>query len=139
MAANPLPTAQSPVLALAEDMADGLDAHETAVGVKQNTEVVLRGAIDAVRGAEADFGTTKTGKADASAALRIADSNARAFLKNARAVLAKIFGEDYSPAWEAGGFTGKSTAVPGPQEERLHLWAALKTHCTARASAGAPA
>ena len=121
-------------------MADGLDAHEIAVGVKQNTEVILRGAIDAVRGAEADCGTTKTGKADAPAppcALLI--PTPAAFLKSARAVLAKVFGEDYSPAWEAAGFTGKSTAVPGPQEERLHLCAALKTHCTARASAGAPA
>ena len=131
MAANPLPTAQSPLLALAEDMADGLDAHEVAVGVKQNTEVILRAAIDAVRAAEADFGTTKTGKADASTALRIADSNARAFLKSARAVLAKVFGEDYSPAWEAAGFTGNSTAVPGTQEERLNLCAALETHFTA--------
>lgn len=134
MAANPLPTAQAPLLALAEDMADGLDAHETAVGVKQNTEVVLRAAIDAVRDAETDFGATKTGKVDASATLRIADSNARVFLKNARAVLAKVFGEDYGPAWEAAGFPNDSAAVPGTQEERLNLCAALATHFTAHAA-----
>ena len=131
MASNPLPAGLPQLLSLAEDMADGLDAHEVTVGVKQNTEVVLRADIAAVRAAEAAFGTTKTGKAAANDTLRIADSNARAFLKSARVVLAKVFGEDYNSAWEAAGFPNDSTAIPGTQEERMNLCAALATHFTA--------
>ena len=131
MAANPIPDALSQIFALAEDMIDGLHALEVAVGIKQNTEAALTAVRDAAQTAESDYGAAKGAKGDASTALRVADSNARAFLKAARAVLAQRLGELWSVAWEPTGFPDQSTAVPSTQDARLTLCASLKTYLTA--------
>lgn len=45
MASNPTPDDDDVLLALAEDMADGCHLHEVDIGIKQNTEAVMRAAI----------------------------------------------------------------------------------------------
>lgn len=51
----------------------------------------------------------------------------------ARAVTLHV-GDTWSAAWEATGFPGQSTAVPGRQEERLNLCASLQAYFTAHAA-----
>jgi hypothetical protein len=48
MATNRLPDQLNRLFALAEDMADGLHAHEAPVGIKQNTEAAVRADLAAV-------------------------------------------------------------------------------------------
>jgi len=48
MATNRLPDQLDRLFALAEDMADGLHAHEAPVGIKQNTEAAVRADLAAV-------------------------------------------------------------------------------------------
>ena len=131
MAANPIPDALPQLFSLAEDMADGCQSHEVAVGLKQNKEADLRAALTAARTAETAYATAKGDKDTLSTALRLADSNARALLKAARAVLAQSLGESWSAVWEPTGFPNQSTAVPATQEERLNLCASLKAYFTA--------
>ena len=127
---NTLPSGRPQLFALGEDMADGLHDHGAAAGVKHNTEPVFRADLDAAKLAECVYGASKTAKDGFSTSLRIADSNCRAFLKAARAVLAQNLGKDWSAAWEATGFPSQSTAVPNTQDERLTLCSALKKYFT---------
>lgn len=134
MAANPIPEALSQLHALAEDMADGLHDHEVAVGIKQNLEAAFRPELEGSKAAEADYAAAKGVKDTLSASLRVADSNARAFIKASRAVLAQKLGELWSAAWEPTGFPNQSTGVPATQDERLTLCGALKAYFTANAA-----
>lgn len=131
MAANAIPNGLPQLFALAEDMADGCFTHEVAVGLKQNKEAEVRADLDAARTGETNYAAAKGAKDALSTTLRVADSNARAFLKAARAVLAQSLGELWSAAWEPTGFPNQSTAVPATQEERLSLCASLKEFFTA--------
>lgn len=131
MAANPIPEALPQLFALAEDMADGLHDHQVAVGIKQNLEAVFRPELVAAKATETDYAAAKGAKDDLSTALRIADSNARAFIKASRAVLAQKLGELWSVAWEPTGFPNQSTAVPATQDERLTLCDSLRAYFNA--------
>ncbi len=127
---NTFPSGRPQLFALGEDMADGLHNHGAAVDIKQNTEPVFRADLDAARTAESVYAAAKSAKDGFATALRIADSNSRAFLKAARAVLAQGLGEVWSAAWEATGFPNPSTAVPTTQDERLTLCGGLKKYFT---------
>ncbi len=128
MASNELPKALPQLFALAENMADGLHEYEFLLKIKQNTEVVFRADLDAATLAAGDYANAKGWKNTYSTALRIADSNARAFLKAARGVLVDRYGEFWSDAWKATGFPNNSTAVPNTQVERLTLCTSLKNY-----------
>lgn len=131
MAGNPVPNDPDELLALAEDMADGLETLEAVVGVKQNTEAVMRAAIAAYRSADNLLGVAKAARGTSLAALEGVDDAARVFLLAARKVLALHIGESWSAAWEATGFPHQSTAVPRSQEERMNLCTSLTTYFTA--------
>src|SRR5436190_14384408 len=62
MAGNPVPNDPDDLLALAEDIADGLQTLEVSVGIKQNTETVVRGAISGYRTAESQLGAAKSAR-----------------------------------------------------------------------------
>ncbi|HEY0551580.1 MAG TPA: hypothetical protein VGF13_18395 [Verrucomicrobiae bacterium] len=134
MAGNPTPDDPSDLLAAAEDMADGLNKLEAPVGIKQNTESVIRGAIAGYRGAETALGAAKSALGTAEDGVETANTNAKTFLKAARKVLAHYLGDTWSAAWEATGFPNQSTAVPGSQEERLNLCASLMPYFTANST-----
>jgi hypothetical protein len=131
MAGNGVPTDPDDLLGLGEDIADGLDTLEVAVGVKQNTAAVMRAAMAAYRTADQQVGIAKGNKGAKSDAVAIADDDARIFLLAARKVLALHLGETWSAAWEPTGFPNQSTAVPTKQEARMNLCASLKAYFTA--------
>jgi hypothetical protein len=130
MASNPIPDRESAVLSMAEDMADGLHQHEAAVAVKQNTETVVRAAIAALRTTQGELGAAQGAKSTLSTNLRIADSNATAFLRAARKVLTEKISPDWTQAWEPTGFPDNSTAVPDNQEARMDLCSSLQNYFT---------
>ena len=80
MAQNPIPEPYNPLVALAEDAADGAQQHEAAIGLLQNKEAAIRNDRAALTGAETDVLAKRAGKSAATAALRTADSNGKAFI-----------------------------------------------------------
>lgn len=130
MASNPIPSLRDDLLALAEDMADGLQTHGATIGVAQNTEAIMRAAITAARNADAAAGTAKDARQNASDAVNVADAAASDFIGKARGVLAQFLGNRWSAAWEPTGFPDQSTAVPRTQDKRLNLCASLQIYLT---------
>ena len=131
MASNALPDQRDRLFALGEDMCDGAHTHEVAIGLKQNTEAVVRPALEAARAAEAAFGASLVEKKAANAAHRAADNAAKVFITNAKRRLAKFFGENYSTEWGAAGWPHNSLAMPSSQAERFTLLGSLKLHLAA--------
>jgi hypothetical protein len=93
MAGNGVPMDPDDLLGLAEDIADGLQTVEVTVGVKQNTEAVIRGAITAHRNSDQALGIAKSAKGVARDGLDTADNDARVFLLAARKVLSLHLGD----------------------------------------------
>lgn len=131
MASNPTPDDEDVLQALAEDLADGCHTHETAIGIKQNTEAVMRAAIDGLVAARLARGQKEQAVAAKSAALLAADGAGQEVLKGCRLRLAKLFGHSYSADWQAAGWPAGTTAVPGTQAGRFSLLASLKAYFTA--------
>lgn len=134
MAKNRLPDKQDRLFSLCEDMCDGLGALEVTLGVKQNTETVMRAALAAARSSETAYGDAKVAKKEANKMVTDADKEARVFIGNSRKRLAKFFGEAYSTEWSAAGWPGNSTAMPSTQDERFELVAKLKAWFTGHAA-----
>jgi hypothetical protein len=128
---NSLPGTLDEVFTLAEDMADGCHNHQTAVGLKQNTETNVRADLSAAEAAQASYKAALTAKTDFSTAVTVADSNGKAFISSARRVLANNLGENWSQAWVATGFPDNSTAVPTTQAKRQALLLSLQNYFTA--------
>lgn len=131
MASNALPAKRDRLFALAEDVCEGLTSLETVLGVKQNTEAVLRAALAAARAAENAWGSAQVEKKAATAALNAADTAGRIFITNSRKRLSKFLGETYNAEWGAAGWPDNSTATPRGQEERFSMLASLKAYFTA--------
>jgi len=134
MASNALPNKLDRLFALGDDMCDGAHTHEVAIGIKQNTEAVVRPALDAARAAEAAYGTCKVLRKTANAAHTVADNAAKVFITNAKKRLSKFFGEAYSTEWGAAGWPNNSTGVPSSQAERFSLINSLKLYFTANSA-----
>ena len=131
MASNPLPGKLNALFTLAEDMADGAAAHETAIGILHFKEAVIRPLIATARTTEDAFANKKATKVAATEEQTVADSNGRAFIGAASRVLGVHLGSTFSTAWEPTGFPNQSTAIPGTIAERQELLAALQTYFTA--------
>jgi hypothetical protein len=131
MAANPLPRSQSDLFALAEDICDGLNAHEGDISIKQNTEAVTRAALQAAIAAADIYAQGRSSKVAYHHAQILADSNAKAFIAFARQTLSPYLGENWSEVWVQTGFPNQSTAVPTTMPERQTLLLGLKTYYTA--------
>lgn len=131
MASNALPDKRDSLFALGDDMCDGAHTHEVAIGLKQNTEAVVRPALDAARAAEAAFGAAQVARKAANTTLTAADAAARVFLLNAKKRLSKFFGELYSTEWGAAGWPNNSTGVPSTQDARFNLVNSLVIYLTA--------
>ena len=126
-----LPTKQASLFALAEDMADGQKALQTALGLVHHDEAKMRAALAASLAGQTAYGNAVALEATASTALGVADSNGKAFISAARKTLAPYLGEKWSAAWAPTGFPGNSLAVPSQQNARLTLLGSLKTYLTA--------
>ena len=131
MAANPIPTSLNALTALAEDAADGANTHEVAVGLKQNKEADIRADLTDLLAKIAAHAAAVGAKPALSAAVRTADSNAKAFIATARDVLVPSLGGQWSQTWEPTGFPNQSLGVPRTQAERQSLLASLRDYFTA--------
>lgn len=115
-------------------MVHGLHEHEVPVGIKQNTEVVVSGALNAAVGAEAAYGVKQVEKKAANAVVIAQDKAAKVFISNARKRLSGFFGESYSTEWGAAGWPSNSTAIPTTQDERFSLINSLKLYFASHAA-----
>ena len=131
MAGNAIPMDDDQLLAMAEDYADGLHQLEATLGITGVIETVVRAAITGYHTAENETGLAKQAKQAASDALQAADEAATAFLGAVRGVLVGFLGTRWSADWAPTGFPDESTRVPGTQEKRMNLCAALTTYFTA--------
>jgi hypothetical protein len=131
MASQQLPKGQDPLLTLAEDFADGGHAHETEVGIKHNTEALVRADIGTLRSAEGLFQTARAERKALVTAQTVADSNGKALIGKARKAIALNLGDRWSAAWLPTGFPNQSTAVPATTPARQELLAKLRDHFTA--------
>lgn len=134
MAANPTPDSDDVLKALAEDLADGCHTHEVAIGIKQNTEAVIRAAVTALDNAKLARGNAEQLVDQKIAAHQAADTAGNTVLKNCRLRLVKLFGSGYNAQWQTAGWPNGTTAIPNTQDERFSLLGSLKTYFTANPS-----
>ena len=87
MAANPIPAAFDALVTAAEDAADGANQHEVAIGLFHNKEVAIRADLTGAETTQTAYATARSGKRALSSAVQVADSNAKAFIAQAREVL----------------------------------------------------
>ena len=135
MASNPTPDDDGVLSALAEDLADGCALHEVAIGIKQNTEAVIRAAIADAAAKKLALGAAITALGTKFDTLQAADAAGELVLKNCRLRLVKVLGTQYSAAWGQAGFPNLSTAIPSNQAQRFTLLGALKAYFTANPTA----
>ena len=121
MAANPTPLNDDIALALAEDLADGCQLLEAAVGIKQNTEAVMRGAIEAMGLARHAYGEANAEMLRKSGLLHAADKAGESTLVDCKLRLSKFFGQRHSGQWAAAGWPGRTVMIPDSQDARFTL------------------
>lgn len=138
MAANPTPDSQDVLVALVEDMIDGLHDHEDSVGVEQNTEEVMLAALGALTDAEDDYAVAKGLTAQKAALIKAADADGEEWLAKAAKLLRIALGERWNMQWEATHFPDQSTQVPGTQDKRFTLLGKLATYFTNNPAHTAP-
>lgn len=131
MAANPTPDDDGLLKALAEDLADGCHTHEVAMGIKQNTEAVIRAAIASFDDMKFARGQAETLVGTRNSAHQAADEAGTTVLKNCRLRLVKLFGGQYNSQWLTAGWPNGTTAIPTTQGARFALLSSLKTYFTA--------
>ena len=132
MASNRLPTRLPELFTLVEDMLDGLATLEGPVGIKQNGASVLGAALAAARDTQNAFAQGRAAKPADTTATTVADSNAKAFLAAAVAVLKPRLGAAWSPAWIPVGFANGSLALPATVGERQELLKAVGAYLAAQ-------
>lgn len=121
-----IPKLFHPVVQLLEDAADGANQYAAVIGLKQNTEPVIRGVLTALVGVPAGpnnnppavpglmalWNAAKSNKCAKTAALRSATSNGRALAMTVVGSLKPALGRSWNSAWNAVGFASGSLAVP---------------------------
>jgi hypothetical protein len=135
MASNPTPDDDAVLRSLAEDLADGCHAHEVSIGIKQNTEAVIRAALSAHKASRTALAAANGVQAQARALRDAKDVETTAVLRNCRLRLLKLFGSAPSADWEVAGFVNGTTAVPDSRDGRFDLLGALRDYFTAHPTA----
>lgn len=121
MATNETPKYYTSLITLAEDAADGADAHAAALGLKQNTGPVIRGELNALTDAEETSALKRTAKATAASANKTADSNVKTFVARFIQLEKPRLGSSWGALWQEAGFSSGSISMPGTQAERFVL------------------
>ena len=135
MATNPTPDDDDVLISLTEDLADGCHLHEVALGIKQQTEAVMRAALLAGKTALMDIGAARVLLGQKFDLLQAADATGENVLKNCRLRLVKLFGGQYNANWQTAGWPNQSTGIPSNQDQRFTLLGALDLYFTANPSA----
>jgi hypothetical protein len=121
-----IPKYFNPLVQLLEDAADGASRFGLAIGLKQNTEPVIRSVHESLVGKPAGpdnnppavsglmdlWSAAKSEKTAKTAALRSAISNGRALARTVVDALKPVLGRNWTSSWNAVGFLGGSLAVP---------------------------
>jgi hypothetical protein len=128
--ANPTPESLNELIAAGEDMCDGLENLEATIGIEQNTFAKTRADLDALIAANNAFKAADGEKPAAALALRLADSNAKAFIAACVKVFSITLGNGWSDAWVATGLPNSTVGVPGKQDERFTALTGLKAFLT---------
>ena len=134
MAANPTPDPISELIAAGEDLCDGLDQHGVAIGIKQNTGVVVRTSLDALSASESALDLAIGAQPNAYNAQRTADSNGKGFIARAIKVLSISLGNSWSAAWTATGLPDQSVGIPSTLDKRFVALNGLKAYFIANAA-----
>lgn len=132
---NPTPEDDEVLEALTEELADGAHDHEVSVGIKQNTETVLRASLSDAIAAKQDRGAKDLLVNAKYALLHDADVAGELVLKNCRLRMVKLYGGQHNLNWELAGWTGNSTAVPDTQDKRFTLLNSQKNYFTTNPAA----
>ena len=117
MSSNSLPRRVDELFALAEHLADGLNFHETAIGIKQNTEDNVRADLAAARDATNGYRAVLSMNKDHATAQAQADSNGKTFIAAAKSVLTCHLGNRWASAWASAAFTNNSQVIPATMAE----------------------
>ena len=131
MASNPTPDDDAVALALTEDLADGCGALEVTLGIKQNTEAVMRAALNTASAARLAYPAAVQTVRDRTGDLQSVDEAGKTVITNCQLRLSKLFGKSYSSQWGTAGFPNQSVAVPSTQDARFTLLNSLKLYFTA--------
>lgn len=131
MASNPTPTRLDKLLAAGEDFCDGLTQHGTAIGVKQNTFVIVRADLDALIAAKNANAAAQGAQPAASAGLKTADDNGAGFISRSVKVLSISLGNEWSDEWLATGLPDNKVGVPTTQDGRFTALSGLDAYFTA--------
>ena len=127
---NPTPDNDEVLEALTEDLADGAHDHEVTIGIKQNTETVLRAALDAAVAAKQFYGAKEAIVGEKYDTLHTADTAGEDVLKNCRLRMVNLHGTQFNSNWLAAGWPNGSTAIPDTQDERFSLLNGMKNYFT---------
>ena len=118
MASQQIPESYDSLVRLFEDAAAGARDHGAAVGLKQNTEAVLRVELEAltgtatVPGLKSKWNAAKTYKITAGDAFRTAKTNGRVLATACVNVLKPRLGNRWSNEWQTAGFSNGSLEIP---------------------------
>jgi len=126
MATQQIPESYDLLVQLLREATTGTRTLGQAVGLKQNTEEVIRPELEALLGLppgpggnppaepglKARWNAAKAYKVDRTAALNQAKENGRALAVACVAVLKLRLGPQWSNAWQSAGFTSGSLAIP---------------------------
>ncbi len=135
MATNPTPDDDDVLISLTEELADGCHTHEASLGIKAQTEAVMRAALLAAKTALMNLGAAKVLRDQKETQLDAADAAGTLVLKNCRMRMVKLYGPDFDANWETAGWPNHSTAVPRTPDERFTLLGAMDLYFTANPAA----
>lgn len=135
MASNPTPQDDAVLRSLAEDLADGCHTHEVTIGIKQNTETVIRAALAAHNASRSALAAANGVQTQARALRDAKDGETTTVLRNCRLRLVKVFGPTPSDSWVEAGFDNGTTAIPDGRDGRFDLLGALRDYFTAHPAA----
>jgi hypothetical protein len=128
---NPTPKKIADLISAGEDMCDGLEELEVAVGIEQNTFARTRADLDALKTTQNNFKLAEGEEPDARDAVRIADSNGKAFIAASVKVISISLGNEWSDAWIATGLPDNTVGVPGSQDARYAALDGLRAYFAA--------
>ena len=126
MSQNITPINYTPLVALAEDVADGAQLHEASIGLLQNTAARIRNDRAALTSAENVLLSCRAAKSAAAATLRSADRDAAEFVALFLHIGKMTLGRTWNATWEQAGFSDGSLAAPRLRDSRFSLLGAMR-------------
>jgi hypothetical protein len=128
MKGNRISRDQDSILAMAGDLAKGLQRLATPLGITGITPAEFCARLAACTEADTAVRLAKAAKQAASRTLQTADDEAREFLNRTKAALVIFLGPRWHAGWEPTGFPGQCTMIPKQQIVRWNLCASLQAY-----------